>query len=280
MAVLLAVASLEPRLLGLARVGYALAALLYLIGLFVRPRPLRITGTLVLALGWACYTLMFVLRVARAQRLPLESPYDLLLWFDWWLVLVYLVVENRTRVTLPGLLIAGMSCGLGAVLRRSASSFLPLLPQQASPWYGLHAATLYVADALLAVAVTIELSSLFFPVLTRHEERATVERQERYLEFRSYAYRLILFAFPLLSFAIISNALWRSAIRGHYWAWGREETWALITWILFACYLHLRTQVRTSRVLTRVVSLFGAAAIALTFSGVDWIVRLLKLTRP
>jgi ABC-type transport system involved in cytochrome c biogenesis permease subunit len=218
------------------------------------------------------------LRVAEAQRLPLHSRYDLLLWFVWWVVLVYLVVEERTRVTLPGLLVAGASYGLGCgCLLRMDSSLFPVLPQQNSVWFALHAAVLYASYAPLAIAVAIEWSSLFYGPLTRRELRESVERQERYLEFRNYAYRLILFAFPLLSLAIISNALWRSSVRGHYWAWGGEETWALIAWLLFACYLHLRTQVRTSRTLVMAVSAVGLLAITLTFTGVNWLVKLLHL---
>jgi ABC-type transport system involved in cytochrome c biogenesis permease subunit len=87
----------------------------------------------------------------------------------------------------------------------------------------------------------------------------------------------VMIAYPLLSLALISNAVWRSQIRGHYWAWGQEETWALIVWLVYACYLHLRTQARTARALTIVVSTVGAGAIALTFTGVGWLVRLLRM---
>ena len=73
---------------------------------------------------------------------------------------------------------------------------------------------------------------------------------------------------------IISNAFWRGTIRGHYWAWGQEETWALVAWMLYAAYLHLRTQARTGRTLASVVSLLGVGTILLTFTGVGWLARI------
>lgn len=268
---------LELRLVTWAAVGYAVAAALYLLGLFSRRPRVRTLSSLAMFLSLALYSGSVVLRLAEARHVPFQTLYDVTLWFGWWLVGVYLVVEERTQVTLPGMLVAGLSAGLVAgVLLRTPSSLVPRLPQQTSLWFGVRAATLYAAYACLAVAAMIEISSPFFAPLIRHEAPAKVELQERYLEFRAYAYRLILFAFPLLSFGIISNAFWRGTIRGHYWAWGQEETWALVAWILYAAYLHLRTQRRTGGIVATVVSLLGAGSIVLTFSGVGWLARILK----
>ena len=186
----------------------------------------------------------------------------------------YLFVESRTHVTLPGLLISALACALGAAgLLRMDASIWPLLPQQDNFWFVVHALALYGSYAPLVVAVAIELSSPLYGPLIRHETQERAEREERYLEFRGYAYRLVLFAYPFLSLAILAGAFWRNSIAGHYWSWSQEETWAFIVWLLFACYLHLRTQARTGRALTITVSVVGAAAIALTFIGVGWLVK-------
>jgi ABC-type transport system involved in cytochrome c biogenesis permease subunit len=267
------ISSLELRSLNFAVIAYGVAALAYLAGLFIRPRGFRITGTIVLFAGWLLATFALAFRTIQALRLPLQTRYDIMFWFVWWLLVVYLIAEERTKVTLPGLLIAGAAFGIGTWLLRMDNAIAPVLPQQGGIWFLSHRATLYCAYGLLGAGVAIELSSPFYSLLTRHERREPAERQERYLEFRSYAYRLILFAFPLLSYSLISNALWRSSIRGHYWAWAQEETWALIAWLLYAGYLHLRTQLRTSRAVATVVSILGAAAMILTFTGVKWLVK-------
>ena len=55
------------------------------------------------------------------------------------------------------------------------------------------------------------------------------------------AYRAIAFAFPLWTFAIVAGAIWAESAWGRYWAWDPKETWAFITWVVYAAYLHART---------------------------------------
>ncbi len=54
------------------------------------------------------------------------------------------------------------------------------------------------------------------------------------------SYRLIGLGFPLLTIGIISGAVWANEAWGTYWSWDPKETWALITWLVFAAYLHSR----------------------------------------
>nr|NP_043267.1 cytochrome c biogenesis protein [Cyanophora paradoxa]P48257.1 RecName: Full=Cytochrome c biogenesis protein CcsA [Cyanophora paradoxa]AAA81298.1 ycf5 [Cyanophora paradoxa] len=54
------------------------------------------------------------------------------------------------------------------------------------------------------------------------------------------SYRLITFGFPLLTIGIIAGAVWANEAWGSYWSWDPKETWALITWLIFAIYLHTR----------------------------------------
>ena len=54
------------------------------------------------------------------------------------------------------------------------------------------------------------------------------------------SYRTISFGFPLLTIGIIAGAVWANEAWGSYWSWDPKETWALITWIIFATYLHAR----------------------------------------
>ena len=56
----------------------------------------------------------------------------------------------------------------------------------------------------------------------------------------SWSYRTIGLGFPLLTMGIISGAVWANEAWGSYWSWDPKETWALITWLTFAIYLHVR----------------------------------------
>ena len=54
------------------------------------------------------------------------------------------------------------------------------------------------------------------------------------------SYRYISLGFPLLTIGIISGAIWANEAWGSYWSWDPKETWALVTWLIFAAYLHIR----------------------------------------
>ena len=56
----------------------------------------------------------------------------------------------------------------------------------------------------------------------------------------TWSYRIIGLGFPFLTIGIISGAVWANEAWGSYWSWDPKETWALITWIVFAIYLHSR----------------------------------------
>jgi cytochrome c-type biogenesis protein CcsB len=55
-----------------------------------------------------------------------------------------------------------------------------------------------------------------------------------------WSYRIIGIGFPFLTIGIISGAVWANEAWGSYWSWDPKETWALITWLVFAIYLHSR----------------------------------------
>ena len=54
------------------------------------------------------------------------------------------------------------------------------------------------------------------------------------------AYRTVAFGFPIWTFAVIAGAIWAEAAWGRYWGWDPKETWAFITWVVYAAYLHAR----------------------------------------
>ena len=55
------------------------------------------------------------------------------------------------------------------------------------------------------------------------------------------AYRFLAFAFPLWTFTVAAGAIWAEYAWGRYWGWDPKETWALVTWVIYACYLHARS---------------------------------------
>jgi cytochrome c-type biogenesis protein CcsB len=85
-------------------------------------------------------------------------------------------------------------------------------------------------------------------------------------------YRIIAVGLPLLSLGIITGAMWAKEAWGAYWQWDPKETAALISWIVYAAYMHLYTRPNLRGIVTALVSVFGFATIVFCYLGVNiWI---------
>jgi cytochrome c-type biogenesis protein CcsB len=83
------------------------------------------------------------------------------------------------------------------------------------------------------------------------------------------AYRTIAFGFPIWTFAVIAGALWAQEAWGRYWGWDPKETWAFITWVIFAGYLHARATSGWKGTRAAVVALVGFVSLLVTYYGVN-----------
>ncbi len=82
-------------------------------------------------------------------------------------------------------------------------------------------------------------------------------------------YRCLTFGFPLLTIAIITGAIWAETAWGTYWSWDPKETWSLITWFVYAVYLHARYVRGWKGSQMAVISAVGFLAVIFTYLGVN-----------
>ena len=94
------------------------------------------------------------------------------------------------------------------------------------------------------------------------------------------AYRVIAFAFPIWTFAVIAGAIWAQEAWGRYWGWDPKETWSFITWVIYAGYLHARATNGWKGRRAAVVALVGFVSLLITYYAVNlWIVGLHSYAR-
>jgi cytochrome c-type biogenesis protein CcsB len=86
-----------------------------------------------------------------------------------------------------------------------------------------------------------------------------------------WSYRTIGIGFPFLTLGIISGAVWANEAWGSYWSWDPKETWALITWILFAIYLHARLIRNSNEKESAILGSVGFFAIWICYLGVNFL---------
>jgi cytochrome c-type biogenesis protein CcsB len=88
-------------------------------------------------------------------------------------------------------------------------------------------------------------------------------------ELDNSSYRIISFGFPLLTIGILSGAVWANEAWGSYWNWDPKETWALITWLIFATYLHTRMVRGWRTQQSAVIAISGFFIIWICYLGVN-----------
>jgi cytochrome c-type biogenesis protein CcsB len=81
------------------------------------------------------------------------------------------------------------------------------------------------------------------------------------------SYRCVTIGFPLLTFGIITGGLWANAAWGSYWSWDPKESMALVTWLSYAAYIHLRVHRECSAEKLSVVAVAGLLLTLLTYLG-------------
>nr|YP_009367473.1 heme attachment to plastid cytochrome c [Sarcinofilum mucosum]ARK14383.1 heme attachment to plastid cytochrome c [Sarcinofilum mucosum] len=102
------------------------------------------------------------------------------------------------------------------------------------------------------------------------EEPQITKKYDNLIEtLDNLSYRIIGFGFPLLTIGILSGAVWANQTWGSYWSWDPKETWALITWLIFAIYLHTRISHGWTGRQSALIACFGFIIIWICYLGVN-----------
>ena len=143
----------------------------------------------------------------------------------------------------------------------------PYFVPQVGQTYGVHLAA---SPFLLAGTVCALFASLAWEALSRKSDVvASFLPQKDTLD--GLIYRTVAISFPLLTFMIIAGAYWANRTWGAYWSWDPKEDWALITWLTYAGYLHMRLTRGWRGRRSAYFAIIGFAIVMFTFFGVTYL---------
>jgi cytochrome c-type biogenesis protein CcsB len=141
-------------------------------------------------------------------------------------------------VSLAALLTVGTAVTL--LYRDSA----PLVPALNSPWLIIHVIAAIISGGVFLFSNVIAGAYLYLDSRERGSGRPVWATRLPSLELLDQlSYRLVAFVFPLWTFSVIAGAIWAESAWGRYWGWDPKETWAFITWVAYAAYLHARVTI-------------------------------------
>jgi cytochrome c-type biogenesis protein CcsB len=189
-------------------------------------------------------------------------------------LVVFLVVSTRRDLRWLGLFIVTpvlLSLGLAVTVLYTESA--QLVPALKSWWLVIHVlAAIVCAGAFTFAAATAGLSLLRSRAERRHPGEdvsgvlAKVPSADR---LQRLTYRTLAFAFPLWTFAVVAGAIWAENAWGRYWGWDPKETWAFITWVIYAAYLHARSTVGWRGDRASIIAILGWVAFLVNYFGVN-----------
>ena len=177
---------------------------------------------------------------------PLSNLYESLLFLSWCLLFILKLIESKTNskiigaVVLPIILLIISFATL--VLPKPMQYSSPLVPSLQSNWLMMHVSMMMFSYSILILGSLLSILMLVL-IKTKNNNsslNSLVTNKNLLINLDNWSYRTIGLGFPLLTIGIISGAVWANEAWGSYWSWDPKETWALITWLIFAAYIHAR----------------------------------------
>ena len=217
---------------------------------------------IVFLLAFALHTVFIALRGAIARRLPLSNQFEFANAFAWGIALLLIVLRLRVRagwLSLAAMPAALLVLSYAALQPREITELMPALR---SAWFGIHIGSAVFAYSAFVLAGCISLRRI------RMKKKGTAD--ELKLQQADYlSYRLVGFGFLFLTVVILSGAIWAEQAWSAFWTWDPKEVWALITWIIYAVYLHLRLRMKRRGTAMAWFLVIAVPVVFFTFAGVN-----------
>jgi cytochrome c-type biogenesis protein CcsB len=232
--------------------------------------------------------LTLLLRWINENYFPLSNLYESLIFLSWSISTIHLFLEFQTKSRLIGsisspilFLLSGFST---LTLPIDMQKALPLVPSLQSNWLMMHVSMMMISYATLIIGSLFSILYLAFyyfsnsnNILNIFESKSTLIQttiSSKLLLLQTidiWSYRIIGLGFPFLTLGIISGAVWANEAWGSYWSWDPKETWALITWLVFATYLHSRLLKGWQGKNASILGSFGFFVIWICYLGVNFL---------
>jgi cytochrome c-type biogenesis protein CcsB len=205
-------------------------------------------GMALSAVAVVAHTVAIVTRGLAVHRAPWGNMYEFVTALTCVAAIFFLFVMIRYRAWALGVFVMGavvVALGLAETLIYTAAG--QLVPALQSYWLSIHVTAMTLATGIFFVAAVL---GVVYLAADRYQRRVEAGRAEpgngimRRLptieQLDRLTYRTIVFGFPVWTFGVIAGAIWADQAWGRYWGWDPVETWAFITWVLYAAFLHAR----------------------------------------
>ena len=259
---------IESVLFSIVMAVYFASTILYFVYIAVKKEAVSRMAVIVQILGLLLHTAALILRGTAAGRLPLTNQYEFAASFSWGICLVSLIFILKFKFPVLGAFASPVNLliiGYAAMQSREVHELMPALQ---SNWLGFHVSTAIIAYGSFGVSFVLGIIFLLRDRMT--EQGGFLDQHIPNKEkLDTIAYRSVALGLLFLSLTIVTGAIWAENAWGSYWSWDPKETWSLVTWIIYAIYLHLRIRNGWKGKTAAVFAVIGFICVLFTYIGVN-----------
>lgn len=234
----------------------------------------------VLILVFSLQTLAFTVRWLYSYKLGIDMPplvdlYDSLVFFSYVMIAGFIFLRIFYDFDALGLLItfiAGAAMLFATFSPLASNVIEPGLPALKSYWILYHIVALFLAYG--AFAASCGLGILF--LMKFNKEKNPAHKKNRFLKLIPSSsilddaiYKVIIFGFLLDTIGNVIGAAWADNAWGGYWSWDPKETWALVTWLIYALFLHAKITKGWTEKRMAWIAVIGFIVLVFAYLGVD-----------
>lgn len=266
----------SSNLLSITTFVYGAATFFYFAHWIFKKPLLGRLGTWTALIGVAGNFAGIIMRWVESYRMgighaPLSNMYESLVFFAGTIVIIYLVIERKSKNAIIGAFatpIAFLAMAYASMSPNVSDRIQPLVPALKSNWLIAHVIACFLGYAAFAIAFGISIMYLF-------KQRDVLETSSLLSHFPKAQildelnHQMIMFGFLFLSIGIITGSVWANSAWGSYWSWDPKETWSLITWFIYATLLHARMMRGWYGKRIAYLSIIGFVAVLFTYFGVN-----------
>ncbi len=235
-------------------------ALFYTIYRMTKKREIKVLNSaLPILLGVSFLTLTFglALRWIISGNIPMSNGYESMLTVAWFVMLISILMQLRIRIVMVfGFLISGFFL-LVSHINQMDPAIGQMMPVLNSPLLSIHVSIIMMSYALLSLTFICGIMGI---CLRSHGE-----------ELQALSRIFLYPALTTMGFGIFIGAIWANVSWGNYWSWDSKETWALITFMIYAVVVHTQSlQIFRKPLVYHIYITLAFLSIAMTYFGVNY----------
>ncbi|MGD8370759.1 MAG: c-type cytochrome biogenesis protein CcsB [Syntrophobacterales bacterium] len=247
---------------------YAIGTVGYLIYVIRSESTIHRIAFWFLLAGFVSHTIGLLLLVGNIKQMPVTTLPQTFSLFAWAIVGSYLAFQLKFNIRVLGTFVSPLAVIFMLLSSASPSQLIPSSQLFKSFWLTLHVATMFIGNAIFALAFCAGIMYLIQERQIKTKSFGLLYRRLPSLEvLDSLNYVCLTFGFPLITIGLISGFVYAGAVWRSYWHWDPKEILSVVTWLIYAVLLHERLAVGWRGRRAAIMAIIGFSAILVTFVG-------------